>query len=390
MVAACQKAAPQMPPRKAPEVVYTCPVEKEVTDSEEFTGRTEAVKNVEVRAMVSGYLDTMFFTEGDLVHKGDVLFQIDPRPFEAEVARAEANLAAAEAHQARLQNDLRRARELIQNKSIGREEFDRIVGDESEAGGAVKAAAAALNIARLNLEYSHVRAPLTGHISRRMVDPGSMVKSQDTPLTRIVSQDPIYALFDIDERTYLRVQRYLERRGDWWKRWTTAAATFLRLQRPAQIQVEIGLADEEGFPHTGTINFVDVYVDPNSVSVWVRGVLANPDNLLKPGLFIRARLPIGDPYRAILIPERALRTDQGQKFIYVVGSDNKVEDRRVELGEQHGQLRVVKKGVALGERVIVSGMQRVKAKMEVTPKEETPTADDASTRTAEARPPAAK
>jgi RND family efflux transporter MFP subunit len=399
VLAGCQNATPPAPPRKSAVVKFAYPVEQQVTDSEEFTGRTEAVKTVEVRARVSGYLNDVYFQEGKEVKKGDLLFEIDPRPLQAEVDRAEANLGQAEAHQRRLQNDLRRAQEMVRSGAIGHEEFDRIFGDQAEAHSAVRSARAALAMARLNLEYSRVTSPLDGRISRRYVDPGNMVKADDTPLTLIVSADPMYATFDIDERTFLRIQRYYlekaarDRAVSGWAslvrgrgRLAVAAgpAPYLleaaTLAVPVQAEVDMGLADEEGYPHKGKINFMDNRVDPSSVSVWVRGVFPNPHRLLTPGLFVRVRLPIGDPYRAILIPERALATDQGHKFVWVVKSvDNPqtgqprelAEYRRVEVGEQHGRLRIVQ-GVKMGERVLVSGLQRVRADMEVTPQEEDP------------------
>jgi RND family efflux transporter MFP subunit len=357
-LAGCQKERPPLPPTKPPTVVVVHAIlQKDLLDYEDFSGRTEAVETVEVRARVSGYLEKVCFKEGTIVKKGDLLFEIDPRPLQAEVDRAEANLAQAEARQRRLTADVQRAQEMVRNRAIGREEFDKISGDHAEAVSGVRSARAALNIANLNLSYSRVTSATKGRISRRMVDPGNMVKADDTILTRIVTIDPMYASFDIDERTYLRIQRFLEKKG-------------VGSSEQQEVPVEMGLADEDGFSQKGKINFVDNRVDPDSVSVWVRGVFPNPSGLLTPGLFVRVRLPVGDPYEAVVIPERALVTDQGQKFVYVVSSEDKAVYRRVELGEKHNQMRVVKKGVEPGERVIVSGLQRVRYGSEVDPQEE--------------------
>jgi RND family efflux transporter MFP subunit len=355
LAAGCHKQPIPMGSMDPPKVVVSPAVVHEVTDYEEFTGRTDAVKTVEVRAMVSGYLDKIHFKDGSLVRQGDLLFEIDPRPFRAELERTEANLAQAESRLKRMEADFQRGQEMLQTRAIGREEFDRITSDRAEARSAAKAALAARNTARLNLEYSRIIAPITGKISKRNVDPGNMVKSQDTPLTLIVTVDPMYANFDVDERTYLRIQRYLEKKE-------------LSPSQKKELPVEMALADEEGFPRKGTIDFVDNRVDPNSVSVWLRGVFPNPDRLLTPGLFVRVRLPVGDPYDAVLIPERALATDQGQKFVYVVNDKNEARYHRVQVGEQHSveidgqpqQYRVITKGVKQGEKVIVSGQQKVR------------------------------
>jgi RND family efflux transporter MFP subunit len=379
-----------MPPFKPPEVRVGNAVVRKVTEYEEFTGRTAAIETVEIRAHVSGYLDAVHFTEGGEVKKGDLLLEIDPRPFIAELNRTEALLEQADAHHKRLEADYRRAQEMLLNKSIGREEFDRIAGDRLEGRAAVGSALAARDMAKLNLEFSRVKAPTSGRISRRWVDPGNMIKLDETPLTLIVSQDPIYALFDVDERTYRRIRRYLEQS----KAWAPLAANTVSLiaqtqSRPLSaagpapyvlgvsrtarliVPVYLGLADDEGFPHRGLVNFVDNRVDPDSVSVWVRGIFPNKDRQLAPGQFVRVRLPVGEPKEAVVIPERALATDQGQKFVFVVEKNAEGQDvasyRRVEVGEQHGAYRVIKppkdksvKGVEPNDRVILSGLQRVK------------------------------
>ncbi len=346
--AGCNTAAAPLPPPKAPEVVVSPAVAHEVTDFEEFQGKIEAEKAVDVKAHVSGYLDRFNFKDGAEVHEKDVLFEIDPRPFKADLERAEANVNLAEAHVRRLEFDFSRAQSLLGKASISREDYDRAVGDLDEGRATVKAARAARNAAQLNVDYSKVTCPISGRISRRMVDPGNMVKADDTLLTRIVSLDPVYAYFDIDERTYLRIQRFLEKQG-------------ITGSQQKDMPVSMGLSDEPDYVHHGKIDFVDNRVDLDSGSVWLRGVFANPKQLLTPGLFVRVRLPLGAAHQAVLIPEQALATDQGQKFVWVVDSDNHATYRRIELGAQHGAERVVLKGIEAGERVIVSGLQRVRS-----------------------------
>jgi RND family efflux transporter MFP subunit len=338
-----------------PEVLVGLPVSREVSDYEDFPGRTEAVTSVEVRARVTGYLDKVHFEEGADVKQGDLLFQIDPRPYEAELARAEANIVQSDGHLRRLDADFKRASSLYPKGAMGREDYDKIIGDRTEATGALGIAKAARDLANLNLSFTQVKAPLTGRISRRYIDPGNLVKADDTPLTSIVSLDPIYAYFDLDERTTLRLQRLIRERKIKWA-------------RGVGLPVLVGLADEEGFPRRGTINFADNHVDPDTGTWRLRGLFPNADLALSPGLFVRIRLPIGDPYRATLVAEEALGTDQGQKFLFVVDEAGKVARRRVKVGRLHDGLRVITEGLAPGEQVVVSGLQRVREGIVVTPK----------------------
>jgi RND family efflux transporter MFP subunit len=347
-LAGCNNVQPPPPPMKPPEVVVGRSLVDRVTDFEEFQGKTEAVKAVDVRAHVSGYLDRYNFKDGAEVRENDVLFEIDPRPFKAELDRADANVGLADAHVKRLEYDFTRAQSLLARGSVSREDYDKAYGDLEESRSTCKAVRAARNAAQLNLDYSRVIAPISGRISRRFVDPGNMVKADDTILTRIVTLDPMYAYFDIDERTHLRIQRFLERQE-------TGNSS------QDETTVQWGLVDEQGCPGKGRIDFTDNRVDPDSGSVWLRAVIPNPKKLLTPGLFVRVRLPVGEPHDAVLIPEQALATDQGQKFVWVVDDANHATYRRIELGAQHGTRRVVIKGVEAGERVIISGLQRVRA-----------------------------
>jgi RND family efflux transporter MFP subunit len=346
--------APAQPPAPgAPVVKVSKPVMKEVTDYEDFPGRMEAVNSVSVRARVTGYLDKFNFKEGATVNKDDILFEIDPRTYAAELARAEGNVAQADGHLRRIDHDYDRAAMLLPRGAVGREEFDRVSGDRVEARGALDVARANLEMARLNMGWTKVRAPLSGRISSRYADPGNLVKADDTILTTIVSLDPIYAIFDLDERTTLRLQR-LVRDGKF--PWSLDGG----------LTVLLGLADEDGYSLRGTINFADNRVDADTGTWRLRALVKNADLALSPGLFVRVRLLIGNPYRALLIPEQALGTDQGQKYVYVVDQANKASYRRVKVGRLHEGHRVITEGLTKDDRVIVSGLQRVRPGIEIS------------------------
>ncbi|HUY90423.1 MAG TPA: efflux RND transporter periplasmic adaptor subunit [Pirellulales bacterium] len=355
--AGCNHVAAPEPPKAPPppEVVVALPTYEEITDHEDFTGQTEAVKSIEIRARVTGYLKTVDFQDGAEVEAGAPLFQIDPPYYEAERDRAEGNVGQAEAHLARLELDFERAEKLHPTGVITKEQYDLVTGDLAEAEATLKAAKAALKIARVNLGYCDIKAPIAGRLSRPFIDPGNLVIQDDTILTRIVAQNPMDVYFDIDERTMLRLRR-LSQKG------------ISASPQDESLPLLMGLADEEGYPHQGILNFEDNRLDPSTGTLRVRGVFPNPDRLLTPGLFVRVRVPIGVPYRALLVPEPALGADQGQKFLYVVDDKNEVSYRRVRVGRLHGQLRVVTEGVSPGERVVVSGLQRVRPGAKVAPK----------------------
>jgi RND family efflux transporter MFP subunit len=356
----CNQPAPQTPaaappPPKPPEVLVELPNVADVTDYEDFTGRTMAFKSADIRPHVTGYLDKIYFQEGADVKEGDLLYEIDPRTYQAELERAKSNQAQAEAHYKRLTADLQRASGLITNKIITREEFDRIVGDQSEAEAAVGVAKAQVHLAEVNLTYTKIIAPFNGRLSRTMFDPGNLVKADETVLTTIVRLDPIYAMFGVDERLLKRIHDYIE-------------SGLIKKNKDGQIPILMGLADEEGFPHPGTVDFIDNRLDINTGTLQVRGVFPNPKHVILPGLFCRIRLPLGDPYRALTVPELALSTDQGQKFIYVVNDQNKIEYRKIQIGKMQGTQRVILKGINEGDRVVVSGLQRVRPGVLVDPK----------------------
>jgi RND family efflux transporter MFP subunit len=350
----CNHAPPPMPPLKDPQVDVSIPIYRDITDHEEFTGQTEAVDMIDIRARVTGYLKAVHFRDGAEVEKGAPLFDIDPPYYEAEAERTEGAVAQAEARLARLRLDYDRAERLLRSTTITKEQFDLVAGDMAEAEPNLRTAKAQRKIARVNLGYCQVKSPVSGRLSRSFIDPGNIVKTDDTLLTRIVAQDPMEVTFDLNERTMLRLKRLVK-----------AGAT--PSLGDAGVPVFIGLADEEGFPRKGRLNFEDNQLDASTGTLRVRGIFENHDRLLTPGMFVRVLLPIGEPYRALLVPEAALATDQGQKFLYVIGADDKVEYRRVKVGQLVDGLRVVTEGVSPGERVVVNGVQRVRPGIKVEP-----------------------
>jgi RND family efflux transporter MFP subunit len=358
-LAGCARPPAEAPAAAPPPVSVSYPVEREVTDYADFTARTAAVDSVELRARVSGYLVKVNFKEGALVEKGDLLFEIDPRTYQAVLQNTQGSLASVEAHVKRLEADLARAQRMYSTLAINREEFDRIAGDYREAVASRKAAQAAVERARLDLDFTRVSAPVSGRVSNYRVTVGNLVQAGDltggTLLTTIVSVDPMYAYFDVDERTVLRVKQ-LVREG--------------KLGTPdhAEIPVWLGLANEDGlFPHRGTVNFVDNQVNARTGTLKVRGVFPNKDEVLSPGYFARVRVPVSAPHQALLITERALDTDQGQKIVYVVDNDNKVTSRPVRLGSLHDGLREITDGLKPEDRLIVVGLQQVRPGMTVEP-----------------------
>jgi RND family efflux transporter MFP subunit len=358
-VTGCARA-PAEPPAAAPmAVTVSYPVERAVTDYADFTGRTAAVDSVEVRARVSGYLDTVNFKEGALVKKDDQLFEIDPRPYRAELERAKGTVAQCEARVHRLERDFQRAKILITRGAVGQEEYDRYEGDYREAVANLDVAKANRDLAALNVVYAKVIAPVSGRVSRYVVTVGNLIQSGNqnsgTLLTTIVSVDPMYAYFDVDERTVLRI-RQLIREGK--------AKSAGQTKWP----VALGLATVEGFPHQGTINFEDNQVNPKTGTLRVRGVFANKEEALSPGFFARVRVPIGQAHHALLVTDRAIDTNQGEKVLYVVNKKNEVVSRPVRLGAFHDGLREITGGLKPGVQVIVSGLQQVRPGITVEPK----------------------
>jgi RND family efflux transporter MFP subunit len=340
------------------QVTASYPVEREVTDHSDYTGRTAAVDSVEVRARVSGYLDKVNFKEGGLVKKGDVLFEIDPRTYEAARKKAEGELEKLEADLKFAEERLKFYTPLHEKGTVSKEEFLKVVAEKGRARGEIATAKGKIQEAELDLGFSTVTAPISGRVSRYYVTVGNLVQKGDptggTLLTTIVSVDLMYAYFDVDERTVLRV-RQLIREGK------------AKSARDVAWPVFLGLANEDGYPHQGTIDFVDNQVNPKTGTLRLRGVFPNKQETLSPGYFVRVRVPIGYPHSALLITDRAIDTDQGQKIVYVVDQESKVAIRPVKLGSLHDGLRAVEDGLKSGDRVIVVGLQQVRPGMIVEP-----------------------
>lgn len=326
-------------------------INRSVTEWQDFSGRLEAVDRVEIRPQVSGILTEVHFKDGSAVRKGDVLFTIDPRPFAAEVARAEAQLAAAESRTAYTASDLARAERLIADNAVSRRDFEEKQNAARDAAAGVQAARAALRVARLNLEYTTIKAPIAGRMSRAEVTVGNLVSANSGPaLTTLVSADRIYAAFDVDEQTFLK------------------SVNPARTARGTTLPVHLGLADQDGHPFEGRIHSVDNRLDTHSGTIRVRAVFDNPEGRLVPGLYARVRLGGGTPREAVLIDDRAIGIDQDKRFVLVVTPDNRSAYREVHLGSLQDGLRVVEKGLAPGERIVVNGLQRVRPGDPVSPR----------------------
>jgi RND family efflux transporter MFP subunit len=346
------EAAPA--PQAMPVTVATV-LEREVAEWDEFTGRLKAIDSVEIRPRVSGYIDRIAFREGGDVKKGDLLFVIDPKPYQAELQRAEAQVSSA-----RTQADL--ARQMRQNaekmhaaRAISQEEFDERLSTERVAVEAVRAAEADANIARLNLGYTRVTSPITGRVSRAEITEGNLVSgggNDATLLTTVVSLDPIYVEFEGDEQIYLRYAR-LARAGE------------RESSRTAPNPVYLGLANEDGFPHEGHMVFVDNQVNPSTGTIRARAVFDNATGQFTPGLFARLQLLGSAKYKAVLINDRAVATDQDRKYVMVVNKDKILEYRAVKPGRVIDGLRVIHEGLKAGEVIVVNGLQRVRPGMPV-------------------------
>ncbi|HUF35183.1 MAG TPA: efflux RND transporter periplasmic adaptor subunit [Gemmatimonadales bacterium] len=354
-LAACGGQPPAPPP--PPGVTVAEVPERDINEWDEFTGRVEAVDAVEIRPRVSGYIQRVAFAEGSEVRKGDVLFVIDPRPYAADLARAEAQVEVARTRAQLAARDVVRAGRLVAVQAISKEEFDSRTAGQAEGEAAVRAAEADAATARLNLEWTRVRSPISGRVGRAEVTEGNLVQAGPptaTLLTTVVSLDPIYVLFEGDEQTYLK--------------YTLLARSGARpSSRDRRNQVYIGLANEEGFPHEGYVDFVDNQLNPESGTIRARAVLSNKERYFTPGLFARVKLVGSGRYRTALIQDRAVGTDQDKKFVLVLKPDSTVEYRAVQIGRLVDGLRIVQKGVAPGERIVVNGLQRVRPGMKVTP-----------------------
>jgi RND family efflux transporter MFP subunit len=360
LLAACsgqssQEASPP-PPMEVPVATV---LEREISEWDEYTGRLEAVETVEIRPQVSGYLQQVNFEEGRDVRKGDVLFVIDPRPYQAEFDRAQAEVERARTAATLAQTDLQRAERLVATRAISQEEFDARVAARTSAEAAVKAAEAAVAVARLNLAYTRVTSPIDGRVGRAEVTVGNLVtgglNGQATRLTTVVSLSPMYAYFEASEKDYLKYMD-LARSGQ------------RPLSREHANPVRMAVGNETEFRHEGYMDFVDNRVDAGTGTLMARAVFPNPDRFLVPGMFVRVRLIGTSKYTGALINDRAILTDQDRRFVLVVGEGNTLEYRAITTGPMVDGLRAVRSGLEGGERIVINGLQRVRPGMVVTPR----------------------
>lgn len=337
------------------------PEQREIIEWDEYTGRLAAIDSVEMRARVSGYLDSIHFKDGDLVEQGQLLFVIDPRPFEAELREARADLSARNAAVELAESNFERGRRLVEQNALPREQFEIRRNEAREAEVAVEAAEARVEAAELQVEFTRIRAPISGRISDYFVSRGNYVSggsAQGTLLTTIVSIDPIYCEFEVSERDFLKYAR-LARSGQ----------RVSSRDRPNVVYLQ--LADEDGFPHEGQMHFVDNRLDAASATMRGQAIFDNPEGYLTPGLFGRVRLQGSERYEAILIPDRAIGTDQSERFVMTIGADGTAQRTTVELGPLVDGLRVVRSGLAPDDRLIAEGLMRVLPGAPVAPTEVT-------------------
>jgi len=364
ILAGCgQGSAPQggaAPP--PPAVTVAKPVQRTVTDYDEYVGRFVPVDSVEIRARVSGYLDRIAFTDGQMVKQGDLLFTIDKRPFEIALQQAQANLEQARANLAFAETDLERGAQLVRDKTITQQTFDQRTQTKRVAEAAVAAQEAAVAQASLDLSFTELRAPVAGRIGDRRVSPGNLVTGSTgggstTLLATIVSLDPIRFEFTFDEASYLRYER-------------NAVGGKDVTSREGSVIVGLKLIDESDFVHEGRMDFVDNVIDRSSGTIRGRAVFSNPSGVFTPGMFGRVRVPASAPFQALLVPDAAIGTEQAHKYVLAVDADGTVRQKIVTLGQTVGALRVIKDGVGPDDRIIVNGLMRARPGQKVTPQEQ--------------------
>lgn len=380
----CARKPPEPVKTPPPPVVVDYPVAQKVTDYEDFAGRTEAFKVVELKSRVTGYLKKIHFKDGQDIEEGKQLFDIDNRAYKAELDRAYAALNKAQKHLTTATADFNREKTATDNGVGSKQDYDKTLGLKGEAEADIDVARAAVDLADTNLHFCHITAPFDGRLSVRKVDEENLVKADETSLATIIRLDEVYATFDIDERTVLRVRKLIQK----------GEVTSSRVQ---PVTVRVALADDDDFTLTGTVVSVDNQIDAGTGTLRVRATIPNPKlttapwYMLSPGQFVRIRMPIGPARDAVLVPERAIGSDQGQRFLYVVNAENVVERRNVRVGQQYGPARVIEDGVvAPSDRIIVDGLLRVRPGVEVNPKPAPKSAAKPAVALAEAPPPRAK
>jgi RND family efflux transporter MFP subunit len=361
VVEGCSKRAPAVVVIPPPEVTVSKPVLREITDYYEFPGLTWAVGEVEVRARVLGYIVKVNFEDGQEVKKGDLLFEIDPRPYQAALDRAKGEVTRLQAVQDKAKADLTRSDRLRPSGAISEDEYEQHVSQLAIAKASIRTAEAAVRDAELNLEYTKIVSPIDGRVSRARITEGNLVQpgtGESMILTTVVTVDPIYVYFNIDERALLK---YVDRK------WQTGEAAHPSRIKDQNIPVEIGLAKEEGYTYSGVLDFIDNKVDSKTGTIRARGNFDNSKQYLTPGLFVRVRIPFGKPREALLVSDRAIGTEQRQKYVLTVNKENVVEYRPVKIGSMHDGLRVIESGIQREDRVIINGLQRTRPGKTVKP-----------------------
>jgi len=370
LVAACGQNQQQQAGPPPAGVTVAKPVQRQVTDHDEYVGRFTAVDSVEVRARVSGSLDAVHFKDGQIVKQGDLLFTIDKRPFQNALDQARATLAQARSNLIFAEADLQRGQQLVKEKTITDQTFEQRAQAARNAQAAVSGAEAALRQAELNLGFTELRAPIEGRIGDRRVSPGNLVTGgtagNTTLLATIVSTDPIYFEFTFDEASFLRYERM------------AASGDHDVASRRAGVTVALKLIDEKDFMHQGRMDFVDNVIDRSTGTIRGRAVFDNPNGIFTPGMFARVSVPASPPYTALLVPDVAIGSEQARKYVLTVNKDNVAVPKYVTLGPLVGDLRVIKNGVAADDDVIVDGVARVRPGQKVAPHEAKPGASPAS------------
>ncbi|OZG73317.1 efflux transporter periplasmic adaptor subunit [Hahella sp. CCB-MM4] len=349
MTACSAPAEPQQQQSQPPlPVVSVAPVVSEtITEWDEFTGRLEATETVTLRPRVSGYIENVAFEEGALVNKGDLLFEIDARPYQAEVSRLRAELKSAQSKQALAESDLKRAQSLKSQNAISIEQVDNRAADKDQAIAQVEATSAALESALLNLSYTKVKAPISGRVSQALITEGNYVQAGQSELTTLVSTDKVHAYFDADEQTFLeyRAMYKAQSKGD---------------AKADKTPVFMRLSNEDNYPHLGYVDFIDNQVNPQTGTIRARAVFDNTDNQFTPGLFVRVKLAASPQYEAVLVSDRAIGTDLNNKYVLVLTDDNRVEYRGIQLGPKIEDMRIIRTGLKGNEKIVVNGLQRVR------------------------------
>ncbi len=353
-----------------PEITVSQPITRKSIEWDEYTGRFDAVEAVDVRARVSGYLTKVNFTDGQAVKAGDLLFEIDPRPYERALDQAKAQLDEAKVRVSNASLDVERGRPLLKTDAISKKTMDDRENLLREATAAVKVSEARVKTAELELSFCRITAPISGRISRTLVTPGNFVSgggndTGNTILTTIVTQDPIYIYFDVSENNALKYQRLAQASGK--------GATGI-----VGAAVGVALPDEERFPHTGKLDFLENRLDAGTGTLRARAIVPNTDGLFSPGMFARVRLQGSPEYSALLLPDESIGTDQATRFVYVVGSNDVPERRTVELGPLVGGLRVIRKGIGPDDWVVTRGQQRIQPDHKIIPKRTPITVSDAN------------